>query len=125
MNLVGALGTLVMRAEPLLVCGGPEVFVVDSATATNGAIPILWRWRASERTDLPEPLRDRFGNTDECKPAEGGRQVLIYSSGGGCALVERPAGRVLWHARVTNPHSLEKLPGNRVIAASAKGGGWR
>lgn len=66
-------------------------------------------------------MRERFATTDECKPIRGGDQVLISSSSGGCALLERPSGRVLWHALLPNAHSLELLPHDRVIVAQSLG----
>jgi hypothetical protein len=111
------------RAEPLLVCGADEVFLLETATAKRGTVKKLWTWRAKEHRELPEALRGSFDTTDDCKPVEDGSRVLISSSGGGCALVERPSGRVLWYARVPNAHSLELLPRGRVVAASSEDAG--
>lgn len=100
----------------LLLCGMGEVFEVEA-----GSLEKKWSWRGAEREELPEAMRRRFATTDECKPVAGGTKVLIASSSGGCALVERPSGRVLWHAQVTNAHSLELLPRDRVVVASSLG----
>lgn len=100
----------------LLLCGMGEVFEVEA-----GSLEKKWSWRGAEREELPEAMRSRFATTDECKPVEGGKKVLISASSGGCALVERPSGRVLWHAQVTNAHSLELLPRDRVVVASSLG----
>jgi hypothetical protein len=107
------------RAESLLLCGMTEVFEVDVAAASTGPVVKLWSWRAADRAELPEAIRSRFGTTDECKPIDGGRKVLITASSGGCALVERPSGRVLWHAVVGNAHSIELLPNDRVVVAGS------
>ncbi len=107
------------NAEPLLVCGMSEVFLIDTNTAEKGVVEKLWSWRAKDRPELPESLRSAFGTTDECKPVDGGKRILIAASSGGCALVERPSGRVIWYAQVPNAHSLELLPRDRVIAASS------
>lgn len=103
----------------LLVCGMDEVFLIDSPTAEKGTPQKLWSWRAKDHEELPEALRKAFGTTDECKPVEGGKKILISSSSGGCALVERPSGQVLWHARVANAHSIELLPRNCVVVAAS------
>ena len=103
----------------LLFCGMDEVFVLDVPAAEKGDVAKLWSWRAKGRDELPEALRSRFGTTDDCKPVEGGRKVLISSSGGACALVEKASGRVLWYAAVPNAHSLEMLPRDRVVVASS------
>ena len=70
------------RAELLLLCGGDEVFIIDTATAERGTIQKLWSWRAKDHAnELPDRLRTAFGSTDDCKPVRGGSAVLICSSG--------------------------------------------
>lgn len=121
---LATLGSFVLSAKAqenttsasLLLCGMGEVFEVAA-----GSLEKKWSWRGTEREDLPEAMRRRFATTDECKPLAGGAKVLISSSSGGCALVERPSGRVLWHAQVANAHSLELLPRDRVVVASSLG----
>lgn len=104
------------RCEELFVCGWDEVFVLE----LSGESPRkTWSWRANLRPELPERYRDLFKTTDECKPLEKGRKVLISSSGGGVALVERPSGRVLWYGYVGNAHSIELLPLGRVAVAGS------
>jgi hypothetical protein len=111
------------RAERLVVCGWDEVFVIDANDAErapeSGEIKKLWSWRATESEGLPEGLRKKFGSTDECKPTDDGKSLLIASSGGACALVERETGKTLWYASVPNAHSIEALPGGRVVAAAS------
>lgn len=109
-------------AEPacLLVCGGAEVFLID--LASDEPAKKRWSWRAADREDLPAAMRGLFKSTDECKPlppAGDVRRILITSSGGGCAAVEYPSGKVLWHARVGNAHSIELLPRDRVVVAGS------
>lgn len=100
--------------QRLLVCGADEVFIIDAAQSPPAK---QWSWKAAAHADLPENVRTLFRSTDDCKPR--GDRVLISSSGGACAIVERATGRVLWYARVPNAHSIELLPGNRVIAAAS------
>jgi len=113
------LAAATVRSEPLVLCGMDEVFVIDSSTPADGNVAKLWSWRARDCESLPESLRGRFGTTDECKPTADGKHVLTASSGGGCALVERATGRALWHAVVPNAHSLELLPGGRIVVAAS------
>jgi hypothetical protein len=77
----------------------------------------IWSWRAVDRPELPEPFRKKFASTDDCKPVDGGRKILITSSGGAAALVERSTGKVLFHATAPNAHSAEVIPGHRVVVA--------
>jgi hypothetical protein len=64
-------------------------------------------------------MRALFRTTDDCKPVDGGRRILISSSGGGIALVDRDTRRASFFARVTNAHSVEMLPGGHIAAAAS------
>ena len=116
-SMVGNLRTA--RGEELVFCGWDEVFIADVAASSNGTIKKLWSWRAADRVDLPEDFRTLFNSTDDCKPVDGGQRVLISSSGGGLAVVERPTGQVAWYGHVGNAHSIELLPGDRVVVAGS------
>src|SRR5262249_54295850 len=85
----------------------------------KGAIKKVWSWRAKDCAELPEPFRKLFGTTDDCRPTDGGKTVMISSSGGAVALVDRATGKALWYARVPNAHGIELLPEGRVVAASS------
>lgn len=104
-------------ADRLLLCGGAEVFMVEPDATEK-----VWSWKAKDRAELPENLRKAFATTDDCKPVDGGKRILVSSSSGGCALVERETGKPLWWANVRNAHSIESLPGGRIIVASSVGG---
>lgn len=119
-----SLSSASLSAEPperasLLVCGMDEVFLIHATAAEKSPLQKIWSWRAKDHEELPEAVRKTFATTDECKPIEGGKKILISSSSGGCALVERPGGKVLWHARVANAHSIELLPLARVVVAAS------
>jgi hypothetical protein len=105
-------------ADLLVVCGGSEVFQIDPAATPPAK---RWSWRAADHPQLPESLRTAFATTADCKPLDGGRQLLVVSSGGGCALLDLPSGTPRWWARVTNAHSIETLPGGRILVASSVG----
>lgn len=93
--------------------------------AQSALPPALWSWKAIGREELPVVRQKQFGTTDEIKLVDGGKQLLVTSSGGGCALIQRvatpqtPTGTVLWSATVANAHSIEPLPGNRVVVAAS------
>lgn len=107
------------KAESILVCGADTVFVIETASAAKGKIEKTWSWNAKQCDQLPAAVRRTFATTDDCKPVDGGTKVLVSSSAGGCALVERPSGRVIWWALAPNAHSLERLPRDRIVAASS------
>ncbi len=102
----------------LVVCGWDEVFVFDLGAPDNPGGKI-WSWRAKDRPELPAELHARFATTDECKPVDGGRRILITSSSDGVALVDYPSGKVVFHATAPNAHSAELLPGGRIAVAAS------
>ena len=105
--------------DELILCGWDEVFALRVSETDKISTNKVWSWRAKDCPNLPENLRDKFGTTDECKPVEGGKKILITSSGGGVALVERASGKALFSAFVGNAHSAEMLPRNRVVVAGS------
>ncbi|HOK45482.1 MAG TPA: DUF6528 family protein [Bryobacteraceae bacterium] len=118
-------GVLLLAGPPaapsreLIVCGWDEVFILDMAAQP----PVkVWSWKAADRPELPESMRDKFKTTDECKPVDGGR-ILITASSDGVALVERASGKVLFYGIASGAHSAEMLPGGRIAVASSTGRG--
>ena len=108
----------------IITCGDEQVFIIDFETSDHNGASILWNWSAAEAADLPGDYRDYFRTTDECKPVDGNRKILITSSGGGVVLVDRETKKSLFYARVPNAHSAELLPGNRIaVALSTAAGG--
>jgi hypothetical protein len=122
--LLSALGAAARQVETpseLFVCGWDEVYLL---TLEADKPRRTWTWRAKGRADLPDDIERLFNTTDECKPFDGGSRVLITSSGGAVALVDRDADRVLFYGRAANAHSADLLPGGRVaVAASHHAGG--
>lgn len=108
-----------IAADRLTVCGADEIYQIDPAASP---VTKLWSWRAKDRPEIPEALKGSFNTTDECKPLDGGKQMLVCSSGGGCALLEMPSGKALWWAKVPNAHSIESIPGGLIAVASSVGG---
>jgi hypothetical protein len=105
--------------DELILCGWDEVFALKVGEPDKISTNKVWLWRARDCPNLPENLQDKFATTDECKPVEGGKKILITSSGGGVALVERASGKALFSAFVGNAHSAEMLPGKRVVIAGS------
>ena len=107
------------RRDELILCGWDEVFILSVQSGAGGAPQKVWSWRAAECPNLPQKLHRNYRSTDECKPVDGGRKILITSSSNGVALVERATKRALFHATVTNAHSAEWLPENRIVVAAS------
>jgi len=108
------------RADELILCGWDEVFILNVAGSRAISTNKVWSWKTSDRADLPAHRRDKFRSTDECKPVESGRKILITSSGGGVALVERATKKTLFYGFVGNAHSAEMLPGDRIVVAGSR-----
>ncbi len=106
-------------ATELVFCGWDEVFILALGEGASPAHTKVWSWRAADSPEIPADVRPLFRTTDDCKPVEGGRRVLISSSAGAIALVDRETRRALFHTRVTNSHSIELLPGGRIAAAAS------
>lgn len=107
-------------ADELIVCGWDEVFIIDVPAGELKDRPKkVWSWRGKECEQIPDDLKDAFGTTDECKPVDGGKRILITSSAGGVALVERESGGAVFWARVGNAHSAQMLPGGRIAVAGS------
>ena len=86
---LGILAGLVSPAqsddqERLIICGRERVFVIP---AKGNLKAVHWEWRSEDSKEIPKGMRGSFATTDECKPYEG--MILITSSSGGVALVER------------------------------------
>lgn len=118
---VESANTLQAESNPqeLIVCGWDEVYILDTADDSPSAPAKTWTWKAKECNTLPETHRALFGSTDDCKPINGARQILVSSSGSGVALVERKTKQTLFYANVKNAHSVEMLPGNRIVVAAS------
>lgn len=103
-------------SRELIVCGWDEVFILDM---TKKPAQKIWSWRAADHPELPVEYRDKFKTTDDCKPVNGGKQILISSSSDGVALVERATGKVLFYGAAGGAHSIEMLPGGRIAVAAS------
>jgi hypothetical protein len=124
MKFFGALllsilfGQRVLAAGPadLIICGMEKVFIVP---AKVGGVS-LWEWTAESSPKIPAAMRSDFATTDECKPYEG--CLLVTSSSGGVALIERETKECLFFTKVRNAHSACLLPGGLIAVASSFGG---
>ena len=112
-------GARTQDAGELILCGQDEVFILALGSGTAPTYRKVWSWRAADSPEIPADLGAAFRTTDDCKPINGGRQILISSSSGAVGLVDRSTRRASFFARVTNAHSIEWLPGDRIAAAAS------
>lgn len=113
------------KKHELLVCGGSKVVIVNAHDLSDTIPEIIWSWDATKAPDLPEAYsKTYFEKVDECKPINKGKQILITSSSGGVALINRKDKKVLFYAFVPNAHSAEMLPNGYIaVAGSIRPGG--
>ncbi|MEN8229255.1 MAG: DUF6528 family protein [Bacteroidota bacterium] len=107
------------NSTPLeIIAGGDDrVIVIDVETSDTNQLNIVWSWRASEATDLPEGYKEYIRSVDECKSVDDNKKILLTSSSGGVILLDRETKQVLFYAHAPNAHSAEWLPNNRIIVA--------
>ena len=115
----GAVPRQTARESELIVCGWDEVFILALGDGPAPSHRKVWSWRAADSPEIAADMRPLFRTTDDCKPVDGGRRILISSSAGAVALIDRQTRRASFVARVTNAHSIEMLPGERIAAAAS------
>jgi hypothetical protein len=108
------------QAKHVIVCGSAQVLEGTLAEHDGKAsFQPEWTWRPEESAGLPLALRSNFAGTDECKPVDGGKAVLITSSANALALVSYETHATLFYANVRNAHSAALLPDGLIVAASS------
>lgn len=108
----------------IIACGDDQVIIIDRIKSEGENVVISWRWKVTEITDLPVEYQKYMKATDDCKPVDGNKKILITSSMGGVVLADRETKRSLFYAHVPMAHSAAYLPGNRIVVAlsTASGG---
>jgi hypothetical protein len=102
--------------DPALLLTGFEH--VHRVTGVDSPRPAVTSVAVGPLDGIDAALRARFGTTDECKPLPDGRW-LVASSGGAVAVVEDGGARATFSAAVPNAHSVELLPGGRLVSAAS------
>lgn len=100
----------------VILCGDDKVVIFDRKGSGEGEFTKSWEWTPQESSGLPEEFVKYFQTNDECKPV-GKDRILITSSGGGVALVDRETKNTMFYAYAPNAHSAAYLPGDRIAVA--------
>ncbi len=87
------------RESELIVCGWDEVFILALGEGPAPSHRRVWSWRAADSPEIAADMRPLFRTTDDCKPVDGGRRILISSSAGAVALIDRQTRRASFVAR--------------------------
>lgn len=102
--------------KEVIVCGGDRIVIFDRKGGSADGELKSWEWTTAESEGLPEGFIKYFQTNDECKPI-GDDKILITSSGGGVALVDRETKNTLFYAYAPNAHSAAYLPNDRIAVA--------
>lgn len=107
------------HATPLvLVCGGDKVLMIDEKESDGDDLKIVWSWQAADvAAQIPKVYQKRLRAMDECKPVNGGKNLLIVSSAGAVLLLEKETKKCLFYAHVPAAHSADLLPDNKIVVA--------
>lgn len=112
-----------LKKLEIIACGEDQVTIIDGRTSNGRNLDVVWRWKVSDASDLPESHRKYMTSTDDCKSVDGNKKLLISSSHGGVVLVDRATKKTLFYAKTPNAHSVEYLPNNRIAVANSTGKG--
>ncbi len=106
--------------DRLVACGGRDLYIIDAAASTEDSLVILWHWNVKEAAgQLSEDALSRSRVLDECKPADGGKHLLLTSSSGETLLLDIETRTILFHAHTPMAHSADLLPGGRIAVANS------
>jgi len=102
----------------IIICADDKILIIDGQASNGADVKIVWRWQASDAaTQLPESYQRRLMSMDDCKPVDGGKNILATSSSGAVVLLERATKKCLFYAHVPNAHSADALPNGRIAVA--------
>ncbi|MEM1294600.1 MAG: DUF6528 family protein [Verrucomicrobiota bacterium] len=104
----------------LIACGGEYVFLIEPTFGEKDREDWLWSWKAASSEEIDPEAHAWFRSTDDCKPY--GDSILITSSSGGVALVDRVYLHCKFYTFAKNAHSACLAPRNRVAVAASFGG---
>lgn len=106
--------------DKVVVCGDSTLYIVDVEKSDGGTPSIVWQWHINDAADqLPEDFPGRNRSLDDCKPVNGGSQILVTSSSSSTILLDIATRKCLFYARTPMAHSAEMLPGDRIIVANS------
>ena len=114
------LSGLAGENDRLIVCGGSEVIMIKAEPGEVTKADWVWSWRATDSPQIRPEQAEWFRSTDECKPV--GEEILITSSSGGVALIDRKTKACRFLTFAKNAHSACLLPNHRIAVAASFGG---
>ena len=123
-SLFGCSQTPQQQTHELILCGDDKILIIDEDASDGDDVKVVWSWKASDAaSELPSAYQGYLHGVDECKPVDGGLNILA-TAGSGVVLIERATKKCLFYARTPNAHSAEVLPNGRIaVALSTSQGG--
>ena len=104
----------------VVACGDKDLYIVDASASTEDSLHVLWHWNLDEaRGQLTDQQLYYSRVLDDCKPVDGGKHILLTSSGGGTLLLDIATRDILFHAHTPMSHSADMLPGGRIAVANS------
>jgi hypothetical protein len=118
---LGGITEPCLAEDNLICCAGNEVFIIPAKPGELGDAERIWSWTPQDSPEIDAEQAKWFRSCDECKPV-GDTAILITSSSGGVALIDRSSKKCRFLAYAKNAHSACLLPGNRIAVAASTGG---
>lgn len=116
--LMGVASCSFPKEKQIIACGDDKAVIIDVEQSTEDSTHIVWRWKVSDAaSQLPLEYQKLMVPLDECKPVNGGKEILLTSSGGGALLLDKETKQCRFYAHVPMAHSIEMLPGRRIAIA--------
>ena len=116
--LIGVASCSSPKEKQIIACGDDKAVIIDVEQSTEDSTHIVWRWKVSDAaSQLPPEYQKLMVPLDECKPVNGGKEILLTSSGGGALLLDKETKQCRFYAHVPMAHSIEMLPGRRIAIA--------
>ena len=102
----------------LIVCGDDKLLIIDEEASNGADVKIVWNWQVADAaSQIPAIYQKYLAPLDECKPIDGGKNLLVTSSSGGVVLIERATKKCLFYAYAPMAHSADVLPDGRIAVA--------
>ncbi|MBQ9889274.1 MAG: hypothetical protein IJM41_08535 [Bacteroidales bacterium] len=104
----------------VVACGDEDLYIVDAANSVGETPDVIWHWNVFDTYgQVPDKVRGWIKVLDDCKPVNGGKQLLLTSSAGGTMLLDIATRKCLFYARTPMAHSADMLPGGRIAVANS------
>ena len=86
----------------VVACGDKDLYIIDTQSSTQDSLAVVWHWNVDEaKGQIPDEDVHRARVLDDCKPVDGGKRLLLTSSGG------EPC---FWISRQERSFSMPTLP---------------